>query len=136
MVMIFILGVSDEIDNDLNIHEDDMNGLCSLVYQSLHEIHIVTKSTTSMLHDSYKMRVDEMREIDKNTKYDIKNNMSDDERLLYINLEEIGFSPDINEFKDVYANDTNIMFDNYKYEDNNNDPVEYIPYAGENPDDD
>uniref|UniRef100_A0A6C0BQD9 OTU domain-containing protein n=1 Tax=viral metagenome TaxID=1070528 RepID=A0A6C0BQD9_9ZZZZ len=107
--------------------------LCRLILQSLMELPCMLRDIDTP--NVYKSDVEQMREIDKQKKFDIKDKMSDAERLLYINLEENGLSGkmDLSDFTDVFSTNINLYAD---YENTNGYNPEYEHYSGENDDDD
>ena len=116
---------------NLQYGQSNVRMLCRLILQSLMDL-------PQMLQDIdtpnlYKSDVEQMREIDKQKKFDIKDKMSDAERLLYINLEENGLSGkmDLSDFTNVFSTNINLYTD---YENTNGYNPEYEQYSGENDD--
>jgi hypothetical protein len=85
----------------------------------------------------YRSAVEVLRENDKQEKYNKKDQMGDDERLLFLMLEKVGYVPEMEEFSKIYEDiaPEDIMPDTHPSEspDVNNNP-EYTSYAGENDD--
>ena len=117
------------IEQSLEIDQDNMKLLCQLIYETLNTIPSMVKEQDNekLL---YKSDVEQMRELDKKNKYDLKDNMSDEERLLYINLEQVGVIPNMSEFKDLYTQPE--MYS--EYQNDQSFAPEYTPYVGENDD--
>tara|TARA_B110000261_G_C13046115_1_gene342319 strand:- start:412 stop:1035 length:624 start_codon:yes stop_codon:yes gene_type:complete len=110
------------------------------VIKSLLNDLIIRTTNIDSVDISYSADVEQMRENDKKDKYNKKDTMSDDERLLYLMLENIGHVPDIQEFSNVFDSDrenantnTNIPSYDAEVENENNNP-EYETYVGENDD--
>jgi hypothetical protein len=86
----------------------------------------------------YKHDVEHMREKDKQDKYNQKDRMGDDERLLYIMLENIGVVPEMGAFSKTYAETETLtesvpVFNDDDNQTQDNNP-EYETYDGENGD--
>jgi hypothetical protein len=64
----------------------------------------------SLVHN-YDADVQEMRELDKKQKFDFKNNMGDEQRLLYINLESINALP--NDYQNMFSQNDILEEDTY-----------------------
>ena len=81
----------------------------------------------------YKDDVMKMRENDKQKKYNQKDKMGDDERLLYLMLEKVGYVPEMEQFSNAFEKTETPEAFNNEAQDTNNNP-EYSSYLGENAD--
>ena len=85
---------------------------------------------------NYTNDVEQMREVDKQAKFDLKDNMTDDQRYLYLNLEDVGFAPNVNEFTAMYEReDVEQEIPSFHEGHDHGSNPEYETYAGENHDD-
>ena len=107
--------------------------------ENLH--HLIKYMLTSVMSEvnSYALNfrnftndVEQMRERDKQSKFDKKDNMSSDERFLLISLEGVGLNPDMTEFNALYANERVSPFKSNGIDHASN--PEYVAYDGENSD--
>ena len=88
-----------------------------------------------VLEKDYKNDVENMREEDKQTKYNQKDKMGDDERLLYLMLEKVGIVPEMDEFKKIYEEEVPSAFSpSSPLAENENNNPEYEAFVGENDD--
>lgn len=94
-------------------------------------IHFTNHIDTDVV--DYKEDVEKMREKDKQEKYNQKDRMGDDERLLYLMLEKVGYVPEMEEFSKIYQEEDTPVAYVYREQNDNNNP-EYDPYLGENED--
>ena len=103
----------------------------------------VTNINSFLVNSNTELR--KLREKSKKKKYDMKNDLSDDARLLLLNLEANGFSPDMENFIQINSennDDVNLNNDPVNNMDNahsfyvyqENDANEYIENVGEDPD--
>lgn len=85
---------------------------------------------------NYTNDVEQMREVDKQAKFDLKDNMTDDQRYLYLNLEDVGFIPNVNEFTAMYeSGEANQEIPSFHEGYDHGSNPEYEAYNGENQDD-
>ena len=88
---------------------------------------------TEEMDTDYKDDVMKMRENDKQKKYNQKDKMGDDERLLYLMLEKVGYVPEMEQFSNAFEKTETPEAFNNEAQDTNNNP-EYSSYLGENAD--
>ena len=85
---------------------------------------------------NYTNDVEQMREVDKQAKFDLKDNMTDDQRYLYLNLEDVGFLPNVDEFTAMYEREEeNLEIPSFHEGYDHGSNPEYETYEGENHDD-
>ena len=120
--------------SNLQNNQYELQLLCKLILQSLMELpNMITNQDLANI--SYKNDVEYMRELDKQKKFEFKDNMSDDERLLYINYEKNGLADKIDSedfHKRMYT--TEEMYSDIQNASNNN--PEYTAILGEDDDND
>jgi len=92
--------------------------ITDLILDTVNELsNSIIEFGNSLVHN-YDADVQEMRELDKKQKFDFKDNMGDEQRLLYINLENINLS-------NALPNDYQKMFG--QNDEHNLEPDTYIP---------
>lgn len=129
-----ILNYVDQISNidPINV---DMKSISKSMLDNL--LHSTNMSALDSKVVDYRSDVEILRENDKQEKYNKKDQMGDDERLLFLMLEKVGYVPEMEEFSKIYEDiaPEDIMPDAHPSEipDINNNP-EYTSYVGENDD--
>ena len=105
-----ILEILTQIDDE---QRDMFNIVVKVVFDTLKKLktHCVSYET---YNTDYKSYIDEYREKDKLEKFNRKDKMSNEERLLYNNLQSIGYNPEKDEFDSLYipndnGNDTDVI---------------------------
>jgi hypothetical protein len=113
-----------DVENDGGIDEQDDTTLYSIALRRLHELsdgvdrdlathvvrvlykHLETLRSHCISYENhqtdYSAFVKEYRELDKVSKFNKKDAMTNDERLLYNNLQTIGYEPDTDDFLHAY----------------------------------
>ena len=81
---------------------DDVYHTVKVIYETLRKLETYCTSYQTFMTD-YKPFIAEYREHDKLEKFNHKDRMSNEERLLYNSLESIGYTADREEFDSVYA---------------------------------
>lgn len=113
----------------------DMRSISKAMLDKL--LHATDMSTLDSKVVDYRSDVEILRENDKQEKYNKKDQMGDDERLLFLMLEKVGYVPEMEEFSKIYEDiaPEDIMPDAHPVDipDLNNNP-EYTSYVGENDD--
>uniref|UniRef100_A0A6C0CU20 OTU domain-containing protein n=1 Tax=viral metagenome TaxID=1070528 RepID=A0A6C0CU20_9ZZZZ len=134
MYMSTILNYVHQISN-IDPNHVDMKSISKAMLDKL--VHTTSISTLDSKSADYRSDVEVLRENDKQEKYNKKDQMGDDERLLFLMLEKVGYVPEMEEFSKIYEDiaPEDIMPDTHPFEipDVNNNP-EYTSYAGENDD--
>lgn len=128
--------VTDKYSYVYNLQKEqyELQLLCTLILQSLQELPSLIDNQDST-EKSFKSDVEYMREVDKKQKFDLKDGMSDDERLLYINLENTGLVKNMS--LDTFHEEMNysppsMMYSDYQNAEGYNPEPE--TYLGENSD--
>ena len=129
-----ILNYVDQISN-IDPTNVDMKSISKSMLD--HLLHSTDMSALDSKVVDYRSDVEILRENDKQEKYNKKDQMGDDERLLFLMLEKVGYVPEMEEFSKIYEDiaPEDIMPDAHPSEipDVNNNP-EYTSYVGENDD--
>lgn len=129
-----ILNYVDQISN-IDPINGDMKSISKAILDKLLDTTDISFLDTKEV--DYRSDVEVLRENDKQEKYNKKDQMGDDERLLFLMLEKVGYVPEMEEFSKIYEDiaPEDIIPDAHPSEipDVNNNP-EYTSYVGENDD--